>query len=83
MKTDVEIKCEGVKALIQVLGPVDAERFVALVNRDRFDYTLWRQTQWPGETVASLGAAARALRETRTRDAASRVPCPPTTRADA
>jgi len=41
---------------------VEAERFVALINRERFDYTEWRKTQWLDETVASLAAKARGLR---------------------
>ncbi len=48
--------------LIQALGTVDAERFVALINRERFDYTEWRKTQRSDETVASLATQARELR---------------------
>lgn len=44
------------------LGAVEAERFLALINRERFDYTKWRQAQWPGETVANLAEKARSLR---------------------
>jgi len=62
MRTDVEIRLNGVRALIQALGAVEAERFVALINRKRFDYTEWRKTQWPDETVGSLAAKARPLR---------------------
>ena len=40
MKTDTEIKCEGIQALIANLGRVDAGRFVALLSRELFDYTL-------------------------------------------
>jgi len=61
MKTDTDIRFEGLRALIEVLGTVEAERFIALINRERFDYTKWRQTQWQEETVASLATRARAL----------------------
>ena len=44
MKTDIAIRQEGMTALINTLGYVDAERFVALVNRETFDYTQWRKT---------------------------------------
>jgi hypothetical protein len=44
MKTDIAIRQEGMIALINTLGYVDAERFVALVNRETFDYTQWRKT---------------------------------------
>jgi hypothetical protein len=45
------------------LGTVEAERFIALINRERFDYTEWRKSQWQEETVASLAQRARSLRE--------------------
>lgn len=44
MKTDIAIRQEGMTALMNTLGYVDAERFVALVNRETFDYTQWRKT---------------------------------------
>ncbi|NMW17564.1 MAG: hypothetical protein HKK66_00770 [Chlorobiaceae bacterium] len=53
MKTDTDIRFEGILALIEVLGTVEAERFIALINRDRFDYTEWRKTQWKQETVTT------------------------------
>ena len=65
MKTDTEIRLDGIKALVQALGAVEAERFVALVNRERFDYTEWRKTQWQDETVASLASKSRRLRAAR------------------
>ncbi len=62
MRNDREVRLSGIQVLVQSLGAVDAERFVALINRERFDYTEWRKTQWLDETVASLAAKARALR---------------------
>lgn len=44
MKTDTEIKVLGLEILTQHLGLVEAERFVALIQREKFDYTQWRQT---------------------------------------
>jgi len=62
MKSDIEVRHEGVKALMQVLGMVDAERFIALINREQFDYMEWRKTQWLDETVSSLAKQARLAR---------------------
>lgn len=62
MKTDTDIRFEGMRALIQNLGTVEAERFIALINREHFDYTEWRKSQWSEETVASLAMRARTLR---------------------
>ncbi len=65
MRTDAEIRAEGIHLLTHGLGFVEAERFIALINRERFDYTKWRENQWQGETVASLTQQARQLRERR------------------
>lgn len=64
MKTDTEIRFDGIRALMQAMGAVEAERFIALINRERFDYTEWRKNQWRDETVESLATLARTLRET-------------------
>lgn len=62
MKTDAEIRRDGVLALISALGSVEAERFISLINRERFNYTEWRATQWEGETVSTLAEKARLQR---------------------
>ena len=43
MITDTEIKSKGFELLARYLGDVEAERFVALIQREPFDYTKWRQ----------------------------------------
>ena len=43
MRTDTILRCDGMKVLAQHLGIVEAERFVALIQREPFDYTEWRQ----------------------------------------
>ena len=48
MMTDTEIKVKGMKALSNDLGLVEAERFVTLIQRERFDYTKWRQDLFQG-----------------------------------
>ncbi len=57
MKTDTEIRSDGLRLLFQHLDSVDAERFLAMVNCERFDYT---PVVWSIESVASLAAKARA-----------------------
>ncbi|MDR0308153.1 MAG: hypothetical protein LBI42_15165 [Chitinispirillales bacterium] len=42
MRTDSVVRAEGMNALLEKLGEVDAERFVALILREPFDYTAWR-----------------------------------------
>jgi len=43
MMTDTEIRLKGLEILAQHLGDIGAERFVALIQREPFDYTKWRQ----------------------------------------
>ncbi len=63
MITDSEIKLNGIKALIEKLGLVDAERFIALVRREPFDYTLWRKSLWRGKSVRDISREAMRLRD--------------------
>jgi hypothetical protein len=44
MKVDAELKVAGFEILFRHLGLVEAERFIALIQREKFDYTQWRQT---------------------------------------
>lgn len=64
MRADAEIRHDGVKVLVEALGGVEAERFLALINCEHFDYTERRKHQWQHETVATLAAKARRLRIT-------------------
>ena len=43
MITDTEIRLKGLQVLTKYLGDVEAERFIALIQREPFDYTKWRQ----------------------------------------
>jgi len=58
MKTEVEIRQVGMLALIKALGTVEAERFVAALTRDRFDYTEWRKSSLPDLDIESLSTQA-------------------------
>jgi hypothetical protein len=44
MLTDTEIKITGVDALVAALGEVQTEKFIALIQREPFDYTQWHCT---------------------------------------
>ena len=63
MMTDTEIRSRGVQVLAQYLGDVEAERFVALIQRDLFDYTKWRQSIPEEESLESLNEKAMRLRK--------------------
>jgi hypothetical protein len=50
---------EGMKALRNQLGVVEAERFITLIRRDNFDYTEWQRELWPDKSVDEIFAAAK------------------------
>ncbi len=60
--TDNELRISGFTVLVQTFGDVNAERFIALMNREPFDYTEWRRENlFVGETVDSLMDKAKAM----------------------
>ncbi len=63
MITDTEIKMKGVEALIVALGEVQAERFISLILREPFDYTVWQQNLLPNQSVEQISNMAMAHRQ--------------------
>ncbi|CAM3972359.1 hypothetical protein PSAR109036_02055 [Psychrobacter arenosus] len=59
MITDQEIRLNGMRTLIQALGEVQAERFIALIQRDNFDYTQWQQDLFNEMSVEELSLQAQ------------------------
>lgn len=43
MRSNSVLKDDGMRILAEQLGLVEAERFIALMRREPFDYTQWRQ----------------------------------------
>ena len=60
--SDNELAMTGMNVLRERFGPVDAERFVYLLVKDRFDYTEWQKNLFNGETVRSLGEKMMAFK---------------------
>ena len=53
--SDNELAVKCINVLVENVGPVDAERFVSIVNRERFDYTEWRKDNlFVDDTVDAL-----------------------------
>ena len=51
-ENELTAKCMDI--LVDQVGPVEAERFVYVLNRENFDYTEWQRNLFEGETVDSL-----------------------------
>ncbi len=58
MRTDTEIRYEGFSILFRYMDMVDAERFLALVQREKFDYTTWREDLLEYLTIEEISARA-------------------------
>ncbi len=66
MITDTEIKEQGIQILATHLGDVEMERFIALIQREPFDYTKWHQSLDDEMSIEELSRRAMALREKST-----------------
>ena len=56
-----EIMSRGMKCLMEQLGVVEAERFVATVIREKFDYTRWQRDYFDGKTPEEIRQEAEAF----------------------
>ncbi|PJB28593.1 hypothetical protein CO110_09160 [Candidatus Desantisbacteria bacterium CG_4_9_14_3_um_filter_40_11] len=62
MITDTEIRLRGFQVLTEYIGDVETERFVALIQREPFDYTKWRQGLYEDLSIEEISKKAMALR---------------------
>jgi hypothetical protein len=65
MKTDAEIKIEGTNALIDALGEIQAERYITLITREKFDYTKWQRDLWIDGNIRNISKSAMQSRKKR------------------
>ena len=63
MMTDTEIKLKGFQILTESLGDVEAERFIALIQREPFDYTKWRDGLDENLSIEEISHRAMELRK--------------------
>lgn len=60
MRTDTEISYDGFSVLFRHMDIVEAERFLTLVQREKFDYTQWRDNLLEELTLDEISARAMA-----------------------
>jgi hypothetical protein len=58
MYTEMALRKEGMKTLIDHLGKVDAEKFISLIIREPFDYTEWQKNLFSDLSVKELSNLA-------------------------
>jgi len=62
MMTNTELKVKGLQILTKSIGLVEAERFVALIQQEPFDYTKWRDDLFEDLTIEEISKKAMELR---------------------
>jgi hypothetical protein len=58
MKSEMALRIEAVNILIKKLGEVDAERFIASIKDENFNYTNWQRNLWAGQSIDEIHNAA-------------------------
>ena len=58
MYAETALRSEGMKILVNNLGSVEAERFIALMIREPFDYTEWQRNLFDDMSVRELSRLA-------------------------
>lgn len=63
MANTIDILDQGFACLVENLGVIDAEYFIALIKRNDFDYTIWQREYFdklaPGEFAANASVYAQ------------------------
>ena len=65
MITDTEIRMKSLQVLSKYLGDIEAERFIALIQREPFDYTKWREGLDEDLTIEEISRRAMTIRARR------------------
>jgi len=58
MHTEINLRNEGMRVLVNNLGSVEAERFISLIIREPFDYTEWQRDLFNNMSVKELSNKA-------------------------
>lgn len=58
MTSDIEIMNRGINCLLEKLGVVETEQFIAVINREKFDYTKWQRQRFDDMSSDEFNEAA-------------------------
>lgn len=58
MNDMVDIIDKGFSCLVETLGVVNAERFIAMIKRDSFDYIVWRREYFDNKSLDEINKEA-------------------------
>ena len=58
MTSTAEIMNRGMKCLTEQMGIVEAEQFISIIIREKFDYTKWQREYFDTKTPEEISAEA-------------------------
>lgn len=58
MASTAEILNKGMKYLMEQMGIIEAERFISVIIRERFDYTKWQRDYFDAKTPEEISEEA-------------------------
>lgn len=62
--TTAEVMNRGMKCLTEQMGIVDAEHFISVIIREKFDYTKWQREYFDAKTAEEISAEASDFEKT-------------------
>ncbi len=54
MESTSEIMNKGMKCLMEQMGIIEAERFISVIIREKFDYTKWQRDYFDAKTPTDI-----------------------------
>ena len=58
MNTTAEIMDRGMNCLIEKMGIIEAEQFISIIIREKFDYTRWKQKSFDNVDLKEFNSSA-------------------------
>lgn len=58
MASDIEILNKGINYLLEKMGVIETERFISVINREKFDYTEWQRQRFDNMSSDEFNEAA-------------------------
>lgn len=58
MDNTIEIMNRGINCLLEQMGVVETEKFISIINREKFDYTKWREHLFEDMTLDEINDEA-------------------------
>ena len=58
MDNTIDIMDKGFACLVDALGVINAERFIAAIKRESFNYTVWRREYFENMSLEEISSEA-------------------------